>query len=141
MDSDQCKLFVGGIPWESKEETLKDHFQKYGEVVEAVIMRDRITGSARGFGFVQFSDPSAAENALQEKKHVILGRTVSYHPLTTLFAKLFFTPCFLCIFFFFFVSLMMMFCMPFFDGPLFLFFFCLHVSNFHSFYLVGCFVV
>lgn len=100
MDSDQCKLFVGGIPWESKEETLKDHFQKYGEVVEAAIMRDRITGSARGFGFVQFSDPSAAENALQEKKHVILGRTVSYHPLTTLFAKLYFSPCCLCIFFF-----------------------------------------
>lgn len=75
MDSEQGKLFVGGISWELKEETLKDHFQKYGEVVESVIMKDKATGSSRGFGFVQFSDPSAAERALQES-HVILGKTV-----------------------------------------------------------------
>ncbi|XP_077233897.1 RNA-binding protein 1-like [Tasmannia lanceolata] len=75
MDSDQGKLFVGGISWETSEETLKDHFSNYGEVVDSVIMRDRNTGSARGFGFVLFSDQSAADKALQEK-HVILGRTV-----------------------------------------------------------------
>eukprot|EP00268_Persea_americana_P037775 TRINITY_DN3748_c0_g1_i1.p1 TRINITY_DN3748_c0_g1~~TRINITY_DN3748_c0_g1_i1.p1 ORF type:complete len:381 (+),score=83.21 TRINITY_DN3748_c0_g1_i1:285-1427(+) len=75
MDSEQGKLFVGGISWETKEETLSDHFDKYGEVVESVVMRDRMTGSARGFGFVLFSDPSAADKALHEK-HVILGRTV-----------------------------------------------------------------
>nr|DAD41575.1 TPA_asm: hypothetical protein HUJ06_015898 [Nelumbo nucifera] len=75
MDSDQGKLFVGGISWETNENTLKDHFKKYGDVVESVIMRDRNTGNARGFGFVLFSDPSAADKALQDK-HVILGRTV-----------------------------------------------------------------
>ncbi|XP_042496420.1 heterogeneous nuclear ribonucleoprotein 1-like [Macadamia integrifolia] len=75
MDSDQAKLFVGGISWETSDETLKDHFGKYGDVVESVIMRDKNTGSARGFGFVLFSDPSVADKALQDK-HVILGRTV-----------------------------------------------------------------
>ncbi|OVA09425.1 RNA recognition motif domain [Macleaya cordata] len=75
MDSEQGKIFVGGISWETNEDTLKDHFNKFGEVVETVIMRDRNTGSARGFGFVLFSDPSVADKALQEK-HVILGRTV-----------------------------------------------------------------
>ncbi|XP_058080538.1 heterogeneous nuclear ribonucleoprotein 1-like [Magnolia sinica] len=76
MDSDQAKLFVGGISWETNEESLKEHFGKYGVVLESVIMRDRSTGNARGFGFVLFSDPSAADRALQEPKHVILGRTV-----------------------------------------------------------------
>ncbi|XP_043711205.1 heterogeneous nuclear ribonucleoprotein 1-like [Telopea speciosissima] len=75
MDLDQAKLFVGGISWETSEETLQDHFNKYGDVVESVIMRDKNTGSARGFGFVLFSDPSVADKALQDK-HVILGRTV-----------------------------------------------------------------
>ncbi|KAF8404841.1 hypothetical protein HHK36_009730 [Tetracentron sinense] len=75
MDSDQGKLFVGGISWETNEDTLKDHFNKYGDVVESVIMREKSTGNARGFGFVLFSDPSAADKALQDK-HVILGRMV-----------------------------------------------------------------
>ncbi|KAF8410258.1 hypothetical protein HHK36_002783 [Tetracentron sinense] len=75
MDSDRGKLFVGGVSRETSEDALKDHFNKYGEVVESVIMRDRSTGNTRGFGFVQFSDPSVADKALQDK-HVILGRTV-----------------------------------------------------------------
>ncbi|KAL6012898.1 hypothetical protein ACLOJK_003387 [Asimina triloba] len=76
MDSDQAKLFVGGISWDTTEDTLKDHFGEYGAVLESTIMRDKSTGNARGFGFVVFSDPSAADKALQEPKHVILGRTV-----------------------------------------------------------------
>ncbi|PIA57051.1 hypothetical protein AQUCO_00600050v1 [Aquilegia coerulea] len=76
-DCDQGKLFVGGISFETTEETLKDYFNKYGEVIEAVIVKDRITGNARGFGFVLFSDPTFADQALQDKdKHVILSRTV-----------------------------------------------------------------
>ncbi|XP_077215386.1 heterogeneous nuclear ribonucleoprotein 1-like [Tasmannia lanceolata] len=75
METDQGKLFVGGISWETSEETLKDHFSKYGVVVDSVIMRDRNTGTARGFGFVLFSNPSDADNALLDK-HLILGRMV-----------------------------------------------------------------
>eukprot|EP01018_Ginkgo_biloba_P010215 Gb_33012 [translate_table: standard] len=75
MDSDQGKLFVGGISWDTTEETLKEFFKAYGEVVEAVIMRDRATGRARGFGFVVFADPSVLDRVLQEK-HSIDGRMV-----------------------------------------------------------------
>ncbi|EHA8587156.1 heterogeneous nuclear ribonucleoprotein 1 [Cocos nucifera] len=75
--SEQGKLFVGGISSETREEALAEHFKKYGEVKEVVVMRDRTTGNCRGFGFVKFLDPQAAERVLQEKeKHVILGRTV-----------------------------------------------------------------
>ncbi|MCI33189.1 heterogeneous nuclear ribonucleoprotein 1-like, partial [Trifolium medium] len=45
----------------------------YGEVKEAVIMKDRTTGRARGFGFVVFIDPAVAEIVIKEK-HNIDGR-------------------------------------------------------------------
>lgn len=69
------KLFIGGISWDTNEERLKDYFQTFGEVIEAVIMKDRTTGRARGFGFIVFSDPTVAERVVQEK-HIIDGRAV-----------------------------------------------------------------
>lgn len=75
MESDLGKLFIGGISWDTDEERLREYFGNYGEVVEAVIMRDRTTGRARGFGFVVFADPAVAERVILEK-HVIDGRTV-----------------------------------------------------------------
>ncbi|KAL5984668.1 hypothetical protein ACLOJK_041289 [Asimina triloba] len=75
MESDLGKLFIGGISWDTNEERLKEYFKMYGEVVEAVIMKDRTTGRARGFGFVVFADPAVAERVVMEK-HTIDGRTV-----------------------------------------------------------------
>ncbi|GER32860.1 RNA-binding (RRM/RBD/RNP motifs) family protein [Striga asiatica] len=74
MDN-QGKLFIGGISWDTNEDRLKEYFGAYGEVVEAVIMRDRSTGRARGFGFVVFASPTDAERVVKEK-HTIDGRTV-----------------------------------------------------------------
>ncbi|CAK8531291.1 unnamed protein product [Lathyrus sativus] len=72
---DPGKLFIGGISWDTNEDRLRQYFQSFGDVVEAVIMKDRTTGRARGFGFVVFADPSVAERVVVEK-HVIDGRTV-----------------------------------------------------------------
>ncbi|GAV86848.1 RRM_1 domain-containing protein [Cephalotus follicularis] len=75
MESDLGKLFIGGISWDTDEDRLKEYFGNYGVVVEAVIMRDRTTGRARGFGFVVFADPVVAERVIMDK-HMIDGRTV-----------------------------------------------------------------
>ncbi|XP_060209101.1 heterogeneous nuclear ribonucleoprotein 1 [Lycium barbarum] len=75
METDLGKLFIGGISWDTDEERLKEYFSSYGEVVEAVIMRDRNTGRARGFGFVVFANPTIAERVVNDK-HIIDGRTV-----------------------------------------------------------------
>ena len=83
MESDLGKLFIGGISWDTDEERLRDYFGNYGEVVEAVIMRDRTTGRARGFGFVVFADPAVAERVIVDK-HIIDGRTVSCFIVDTL---------------------------------------------------------
>lgn len=76
MQSDLGKLFIGGISWDTDENKLKEYFGQYGEVVEAMIMRDRTTNRARGFGFIVFADPVVAERVVMEK-HMIDGRTVS----------------------------------------------------------------
>ncbi|KAF8409689.1 hypothetical protein HHK36_005768 [Tetracentron sinense] len=75
MESDLGKLFIGGISWDTNEDHLKEYFEKYGQVVEALIMKDRTTGRARGFGFVVFADPSVAEIVVMNK-HTIDGRMV-----------------------------------------------------------------
>jgi hypothetical protein len=75
MEADSGKLFVGGISWETDEERLRDYFGRFGEVTEAVIMRDRNTGRARGFGFVVFADAAIAECVTMDK-HMIDGRMV-----------------------------------------------------------------
>ncbi|KAL1821452.1 hypothetical protein DCAR_0417864 [Daucus carota subsp. sativus] len=75
MESDLGKLFIGGISWDTDEDRLRSYFGAYGEVVEAVIMRDRTTGRARGFGFIVFADPAVAERVVMEK-HMIDGRPV-----------------------------------------------------------------
>ncbi|KAM7271660.1 hypothetical protein ACFE04_030874 [Oxalis oulophora] len=75
MQSDNGKLFIGGISWDTNEERLKQYFGSFGEVVEAVIMKDRTTGRARGFGFVVFADPAVADKVIKEK-HSIDGRMV-----------------------------------------------------------------
>lgn len=82
MESDLGKLFIGGISWETTEDRLKEYFMSYGEVVEAVIMKDRTTGRARGFGFVVFADPAVAERVVLEK-HMIDGRAVCLLNLTS----------------------------------------------------------
>ncbi|KAL3505036.1 hypothetical protein ACH5RR_034877 [Cinchona calisaya] len=73
--SEQSKLFVGGVSWETTEDVLREHFAKYGTVLSCVIAKHRITGSPRGFAFVSFSDPAAVDLALHDS-HDILGRTV-----------------------------------------------------------------
>lgn len=75
MEMESGKLFIGGISWDTNEDRLREYFQAFGEVVEAVIMKDRNTGRARGFGFVVFADAYVAERVVKEK-HVIDGRTV-----------------------------------------------------------------
>lgn len=59
------KLFVGGISWNTNDNSLQEAFSKYGEVVEARIIYDRESGRSRGFGFVTFNTSEDASAAIQ----------------------------------------------------------------------------
>ncbi|PNT09755.1 hypothetical protein POPTR_012G061600v4 [Populus trichocarpa] len=59
------KLFVGGISFQTDDNSLKEAFDKYGNVVEARIIMDRETGRSRGFGFVTYTSSEEASSAIQ----------------------------------------------------------------------------
>jgi hypothetical protein len=73
-DTTLTKVFVGGLAWETPSEGLREHFQGYGEILEAVVITDRETGRSKGYGFVIFRDPEAAQRAVQNPNPVIAGR-------------------------------------------------------------------
>jgi RNA recognition motif-containing protein len=58
------KLFVGGLSFETKEETLVESFTKAGKVISAVIIQDRMTKRSKGFGFVEMETEVMAQAAI-----------------------------------------------------------------------------
>lgn len=59
------KLFVGNLPYSANETDVQNFFADAGVNVDSVtVMRDRFTGQARGFGFVEINDDSAATRAV-----------------------------------------------------------------------------
>jgi RNA recognition motif-containing protein len=69
------KLFVGNIEWGATEEDLKELFGQYGEIEEAIIIKDRMSGRSKGFGFVTFAEDADAEKAIEALSgHDLNGR-------------------------------------------------------------------
>ncbi|GCB60805.1 hypothetical protein scyTo_0006937 [Scyliorhinus torazame] len=71
-----CKLFVGGLSFETVEGNLRNHFEEWGKLTDCVVVQDTITRRPRGFGFVTYSSPSEADAAMAARPHVLDGRTV-----------------------------------------------------------------
>lgn len=51
-DTKLLKLFVGGLPYETEDQTLREYFEQFGEIREAVVIKDRDTQKSKGYGFV-----------------------------------------------------------------------------------------
>ncbi|KAH1160834.1 hypothetical protein GLYMA_11G255000v4 [Glycine max] len=58
------KLFIGGLSYGVDDQSLKDAFSGFGDVVDAKVITDRDSGRSRGFGFVNFSNDESASSAL-----------------------------------------------------------------------------
>jgi RNA-binding proteins (RRM domain) len=59
-----CRLFVGGLSWDTNAEGLRQAFGAFGPVADAVVVTDRDTGRSRGFGFVTMADRRDATKAI-----------------------------------------------------------------------------
>uniref|UniRef100_W5L8A2 Cold inducible RNA binding protein b n=1 Tax=Astyanax mexicanus TaxID=7994 RepID=W5L8A2_ASTMX len=62
--SDEGKLFIGGLSYDTTEQSLEDAFSKYGTIAKVDVIRDRETDRSRGFGFVTFENPDDAKDAM-----------------------------------------------------------------------------
>ena len=58
------KLYVGGLPYSTQEDALRELFAQAGSVTSAVIIMDKMSGRSKGFGFVEMSTNEEAQNAI-----------------------------------------------------------------------------
>ncbi|OQR79824.1 heterogeneous nuclear ribonucleoprotein 27C-like, partial [Tropilaelaps mercedesae] len=74
-----CKMFVGGLSWDTTKEGLQSYFCRFGEIVDCVVMSND-QGRSRGFGFVTFKDPQVVQVVCQGGPHRIDNRVVDPKP-------------------------------------------------------------
>ncbi|KTF95928.1 hypothetical protein cypCar_00030457 [Cyprinus carpio] len=70
------KLFIGGLSFESTEDSLRAHFEQWGKLTDCVVMRDPANKRSRGFGFVTYSCVAEVDAAMAARPHKVDGRVV-----------------------------------------------------------------
>lgn len=59
------KLYVGGLSYDTTENTLKEKFAEAGTVESVAVIMDRMSGRSKGFGFVEMSTDEEAQKAIE----------------------------------------------------------------------------
>ncbi|MDA1060982.1 MAG: RNA-binding protein [bacterium] len=59
------KLFIGNLDWGVTDEDLQAKFAEFGDIEEAIVIKDKFSGRSKGFGFVSFADDAAADKAVE----------------------------------------------------------------------------
>ena len=57
-------IYVGNLSWSMTDEDLNSLFAEYGTVSSAKILKDKMSGRSKGFGFVEMEDEEAAKSAI-----------------------------------------------------------------------------
>ena len=71
-------IYVGNLPYAASEDDLKEHFSKAGNVTSVALIKDRATGRAKGFGFVEMSSADEAQKAISMfHGQDFMGRTLT----------------------------------------------------------------
>jgi RNA recognition motif-containing protein len=70
-------IYVGNLSWQMTDEDLRTLFEQYGSVTSAKIVKDKVSGRSKGFGFVEMPDETEAQNALSSLyDSEVLGRKI-----------------------------------------------------------------
>ncbi len=70
-------IYVGNLPYNMRDEDLRDVFEEYGEVSSAKVIIDRETDRSRGFGFVEMNSDDDGRNAIEGLNgHEVDGRSL-----------------------------------------------------------------
>ena len=70
-------LFIGNLSWEVTSDDLRAFFGSYGTVIDAVVIKDKMTGRSRGFGFVEMETEEQAQKALDGNGKDLKGRNMN----------------------------------------------------------------
>uniref|UniRef100_A0A2I2Z614 RRM domain-containing protein n=1 Tax=Gorilla gorilla gorilla TaxID=9595 RepID=A0A2I2Z614_GORGO len=70
------KLFIGGLSFETTDESLRSHFEQRGTLTDCVVMRDQNTKCSTGFGFVTYATVKEVDAAMNARPHKVDGRVV-----------------------------------------------------------------
>jgi len=70
------KVFVGGLSLKTTEETFREHFEQFGELVDSVVMSDPYTKKSRGFGFLEFASSEQVDACQAARPHILDDKEV-----------------------------------------------------------------
>jgi hypothetical protein len=72
-----AKIYVGNLSWNTNDDTLRQAFGSFGNIVDSIVMRDRETSRSRGFGFVTYQTQAEADFAIEKMNDTELeGRRI-----------------------------------------------------------------
>ncbi len=60
------KIFVGKLSYDTTDATLRELFERYGEVASVAVVMDRSMNRSKGFAFIEMSDLKSAQTAIKE---------------------------------------------------------------------------
>jgi RNA recognition motif-containing protein len=70
-------IYVGNLSWQMTDEDLRTMFEQYGSVTSAKIVKDKVSGRSKGFGFVEMPEDAEAQNALSSLyESEVMGRKI-----------------------------------------------------------------
>jgi hypothetical protein len=72
------KLYVGNLPWSVDDSALKETFSEAGTVETATVIKDKMSGRSKGFGFVEMATEEEAQKAVE----MFSGKEMEGRPLT-----------------------------------------------------------
>ena len=79
----ETKIYVGNLSYDTTEDDIRTLFAQAGTVASVALIKDRDTGQSKGFAFVEMSNQSEAEKAIQ----TFNGYTLSNRPLKVNLAR------------------------------------------------------
>ena len=70
-------IYVGNLSWQMTDEDLRNLFEQHGSVASAKIVKDKVSGRSKGFGFVEMEDDGEAQQAITNLYDTeVMGRKI-----------------------------------------------------------------
>lgn len=67
------ELFVGRLGYGTMDDSLREHFEQWGEILDVVVVKDQKTKRSKGFGYITYSRAHMVDDAQNARPHVVDG--------------------------------------------------------------------